>query len=110
MRKYVTALMGVVRRIARTVLTIMPSKCVDGARTLSFIGHEIKHGLIHQNEENALKIRKVTRPGTEKGLRAFLGLTGFYKEYLPNYETIAVPLTDLTKKELPNKLEWKETQ
>ena len=86
----------------------MPFKCVDGARTLSFIGHEIEHGLIHQNEENALKIRKVTRPGTEKGLRAFLGLTGFYKEYLPKYEAIAVPLTDLTKKGLPNKLKWKE--
>ena len=108
MGKHVTALSGVLRRIAQTVLTIMPFKCVDGARTLSFIGNEIEHGLIHQNEENALKIRKVTRPGTEKGLRAFLGLTGFYKEYLPKYEAIAVPLTDLTKKGLPNKLEWKE--
>ena len=36
-------------------LTIRPSKCVVGARTLSFIGHKIRHGLIHPSKENFLK-------------------------------------------------------
>ena len=104
-RKHAAALRGVLKRITQARLTIRPSNCVVGARTLSFIGHKIGHGLIHPSQENVLKIRKAKRPGTKKELLAFLGLTGFYREYLPNYAAIAVPLTDLTKKGLPNKLE-----
>ena len=100
-RKHVAALRGVLKRITQARLTIRPSKCVIGARTLSFIGHKIGHGLIHLSEENVLKIRKAKRPGTKKELRTFQGLTGFYREYLPNYAAVAVPLTDLTKKGLP---------
>ena len=94
------------KRITQARLTIRPSKRVVESRTLSFIGHKIGHGLIHPSEENVLKIRKAKRPGTKKELRAFLELTGFYRECLPNYVAIAVSLTDFTKKGLPNKLEW----
>ena len=97
--KHVTAHRGILWRIARTHLTVRPSKCFVGARTLSFIGHEIRHGLIHPSEENVLKMRKAKRSGTKKELRAFLRLTGFQWEYLFNYSAIAVPLTDLTKKD-----------
>ena len=65
---------------------------------------------IHPSEENDLKIRKAKRTGTKKELHAFLGLTVLYRKYLPDYAAIALPLTDLTNKRLPNKLEWKEAQ
>ena len=81
-----------------------------GVCTLSFLSHKIEHSLIHLSEENILKIRNAKRTNTNKELRAFLELTEFYREYLPNYVAVAVPLTDLTKKGLPNKLEWKEAQ
>ena len=104
-RKHIAALRGVLNRITQASLTIRTSKCVVGARKLSFIGHKIGHGLTQPSEENVLKIRNAMRPGTKKELRAVLGLTEFYREYLPNYAAIAVPLFELTKKGLPNKLE-----
>ena len=82
-RKHVAALRGVLKSITQAHLTIRPSKCVIGARTLSFIGHKIGHGLIHPSEENILKIRKAKRPGTKKELSAFLGLTGFIENIYP---------------------------
>ena len=36
----------------------------------------------------------------------FLGLSGYYRKMIPNYSTIAAPLTDLTTKSAPNKVIW----
>ena len=36
--------------------------------------------------------------------RAFLGITGYYYTFILEYATIAVPLTNLTKTNAPNKV------
>ena len=33
-------------------------------------------------------------------------MTGYYRKFIPNYVTIALPLTDLTRKNAPNNIEW----
>ncbi|XP_071098994.1 uncharacterized protein [Haliotis cracherodii] len=60
--------------------------------------------------KNVEKILNVERPQTKKQVRALLGLTGYYRKFIPNYAAIAVPLTDLTKKGKSNKVVWTESQ
>ena len=43
---------------------------------------------------------------SKKQVRPFLGLTGYYRKFIPEYATIAVPLTDLTRKSSPNRVVW----
>ena len=40
-------------------------------------------------------------PRAKKQVRVFLGLTGYYRRFIPDYALIAAPLTDLTKKSGP---------
>ena len=47
-------------------------------------------------------------PQNLKNVHAFLGFTGFYRYFVPNYSKIAQPLIELTKKAVP--FHWGETQ
>ena len=58
------------------------------------------------DEEKIVKIRNAPQPKTKKQVRSFLGLTGFYRRFIPGYAQIASPLTDLTKRGLPNNVRW----
>lgn len=38
-------------------------------------------------------------PGTKRDMRAFLGLLGYYRRFIPQFSGLATPLTDALKKE-----------
>lgn len=56
------------------------------------------------------KIEEAPRPVTKKQVRSFLGLIGFYRDYIPNYSDEALPLTMLTGKGMPDKVRWGDDQ
>ena len=39
-----------------------------------------------------------------------MGLAGYYRDFIPNFAAIAAPLSDLTRKGQPNKVEWSGAQ
>ncbi|KAI3701002.1 hypothetical protein L2E82_45643 [Cichorium intybus] len=53
-------------------------------------------------------MNRVCRPMLDKSIRSFLGLAGYYRRFIQDFSKIAVPLTQLTKKNASFK--WGEDQ
>ena len=49
------------------------------------------------------------RPKRKKDVRAFFGLADYYRKFIPRFSETAIPLTDATKKDAPDKLQWTST-
>ena len=51
-------------------------------------------------------VKSFLTPTNKKQVRRFLGLTGYYRKFIPDYAKIVTPLTDLTRKNKPNCVAW----
>ena len=108
--KHLQALYKLFERLRKACLTIRPSKCLFGAETIDFLGHQLKRELIGLHEDNVEKIRNAPRPSNKMQVRSFMGLAGYYRDFIPNFAAISAPLSDLTRKGQPNKLDWGDAQ
>ena len=91
-------------------LSARPSKCYFAFKDIEFLGHFVGKGKLMVNPEILKRIQDTERPTTKKQIRSFLGLTGYYRKFVPHYAEVALPLTDLTKKGQPEKVKWDTQQ
>ena len=73
---------------------------------MEFLGQNIYENTITPNVANMKKLFDAAVPKTKSNVKSFLGLIGFYSNYLENYSEHCAPLTDLLKKGLPEKVNW----
>ena len=59
--------------------------------------------MVHPELDELEAVRSFATPD-EDGCSCLLGLTGYYRRLIHDYATVALPLTDLTKKTAPNKV------
>ena len=89
----------VLDRIVKAGLKLSPSKCKFAVSEVDFLGHRLHSEGVSPNANKLEAVRTYPQPNTVKKVRAFLGLTGFYRRFIPKYAEIARPLYDLTKKD-----------
>jgi Reverse transcriptase (RNA-dependent DNA polymerase) len=88
----------VLEKLAAHDLYLKPEKCVFEQHRVEFLGVVLQHGTIHMDPTKIQGVADWPRPNNVTYVRAFLGFTGFYRYFIPNYSIIARPLLDLTKK------------
>ena len=75
-----------------------PSKCFFGIKEVEYLGHIVSHEGVKVYPKKIKSMMDRLIPKTLKNLRAFLGLSGYYRKLVWNYGRIANPLTSLLKK------------
>ena len=89
-------------------LTVKESKCRLARRDCIYLGHVVGQGFVKPDDVKTHAIRNFLKPRSKKDVRSFLGLAGYYRRFVPNFATIAAPLSDLTSKGAPNRVMWEQ--
>ncbi|KAF4080195.1 hypothetical protein AMELA_G00167710 [Ameiurus melas] len=96
----------VLKGLQKAGLTANPKKCHLRLTEAQYLGYRIEQGLLKPQAKNIEAVKDYPRPMTKKQIRAFLGLAGYYRRFVPNFSAIAAPLSDLTKKGQPDWMKW----
>jgi len=105
-QEHMELLGAVMKRLQEARLTARPSKCKIGFSTMDYLGHTLRHGNLAPDAAKIEQLKEAPQPTTKTEVRSFLGFAGYYRRHVPGFSTIALPLTNLTKKSEPNKVEW----
>jgi len=87
----------VLRTASEAGLEINWSKCQFLQRRVEFLGHAIENGCVNPSERKTEAVRKFPEPKTVKQVQSFLGLSGYFRKFIPQYSIIARPLTNLLR-------------
>eukprot|EP00731_Ephydatia_muelleri_P004863 Em0002g1039a len=101
-------LQEVLMRIEKAGLTVKLSKSKFAKRSCEYLGYIVGGGVVKPILSKVEAISSFPKPDTKTAVRAFLGLAGYYRRFIPDFASVAAPLTDLTKKSVPNSGVWNE--
>ena len=79
-------------------MKISPSKCKFFQNSIRSLGHIISNDRTQTNPAKIAAVNSYPVPKTMKQVRAFFGLTGFYRKFIPSFGKIAKPLYNLLNK------------
>ena len=96
----------VLRCLESAGLRVKLQKCSFGYSKVCYLGHVVGQGQIEPDGEKVAAVKNYPRPTTKRQVRAFLGLVGYYRQFLPKMAELAIPLTELLKKGQPEKVNW----
>ena len=80
-------------------LKLGAEKCAFSAKEVSYLGHRVTEECLLPDSALLAAIREIPPPKTATEVRSFLGLAGYYRQYVKNFTAIASPLHALTKKD-----------
>jgi hypothetical protein len=94
-------LFEVFSRMRKHNLKLQLDKCEFLWMEFSYPGHVIGPTGVRPDEKRVKVVRDFPQPKTTRELKGFLGLAGYYRRFVPNFNKEAKPLTELLKKNVP---------
>jgi len=88
----------VISWLRSTKLKLKPSKCSLFQHSVEFLGHVVSAEGIAMQDAKISAIRNWPPCRNVSEVRAFMGLSGYYRRFVKDFSVIAAPLYDLMKK------------
>jgi Reverse transcriptase (RNA-dependent DNA polymerase) len=82
-------------------LYLKPEKCEFEKKEIKYLGVIVGQNTLRMDPKKLKSVADWPTPKNPINVRQFLGFTGYYRYFVPNYSKIARPLLDLTKKTTP---------
>ena len=89
-------------------LTLRTDKCTLGTDSCEFLGHVAGSDRVVPGKDKTESSREFARPQTKQDVRAWLGLTGYYRRFIQEYAAHTVHLTDALGNKKPDRIAWNE--
>jgi hypothetical protein len=90
---------NVLQRFDQANLQLHPGKCVFAKPQVQYLGYTLSERGVSASPDKVKAVQNYLTPKGVKDVRAFLGLTSFYRKLVPKFAELAKPLTTLTRKD-----------
>ena len=88
----------VFERLRKHGLKLKLKKCNFMQKETKYLGFVINENGVKPDPAKVEAIRSIKTPETVKEVRSFIGMSSFYRRFIPNFSKIAEPIIKLTKK------------
>jgi hypothetical protein len=96
--EHLDSLTKIFDRLKQVNLTVQLDKSEFLKKETEFLGHIVTLNGIKPNPNKVKCIKDFPIPKTQKQIKQFLGLTGYYRKFIRDYSKIAKPMTNYLKK------------
>ena len=85
-------------RLREANLRLGHKKMHSGRTSVTFLGHLVLEEALRPDPRSLESIQKIKPPTSVTQVRSFLGLVGFYRQFIKGFSKIAAPLKELLEK------------
>jgi len=91
----------VLRRLRKHGLFAKPEKCEFDRQSVEYLGYILSPDGLTMAADKVQTIADWPEPRKVKDIQSFLGFANFYRRFIYNFSDIVIPLTRLTRKNIP---------
>lgn len=104
LQEHMENLTQVFKRLKKANLKIQLDKSEFLKREVAFLGHIVTPEGVKPNPQKIEAIKNFPIPRTDKQIKSFLGLLGYYRKFISNFSDLTKPLTACLRKDCKIKL------
>lgn len=99
LEEHICNINSVLSTLRQANLKVQPDKCDFLKKETSFLGHILTANGVKPDSRKIDTIQTLKLPVTQKQIKSFLGMTGFYRKFIKDYAKIASPMIKYLQKD-----------